>query len=176
MHLRAEMRPERKMARPRLRLDKLISTCTEWRKSAVYDRRLPVLVIPANERARKSFSLKVIPGRSEGPSPEPKNTVFPICSQSGVHGFRTRGQRPRPGMTAFRYLFTRSQAGTRVSHRHRRSLSSGRPKAARVGRCDNARGTPRRRYAAGCGGAGIGRTAKSRPMLEKGRFAAGAID
>jgi len=52
-------------------------------------------------------TTNVIPGRREAASPEPKNTdrgrlanAGAILAGRGVHGFRARGTRPRPGMTS----------------------------------------------------------------------------
>jgi hypothetical protein len=42
----------------------------------------------------------VIPGCLEGAGPEPMNTGLSAVSQVGVHSFRARGLRPRPGMTS----------------------------------------------------------------------------
>jgi hypothetical protein len=57
------------------------------------------------------LARNVIPGRPEGPSPEPKHTCISYMSAVRVDRFRVRGLRPRPGMTAFWYLFARSCAG-----------------------------------------------------------------
>jgi hypothetical protein len=51
------------------------------------------------EMPRVSADLRVIPGWSEGPGPEPMNTGHPQRLQARVHGFRALGRsRPRAGL------------------------------------------------------------------------------
>ena len=63
----------------------------------------PSLAAPAKESVKELLVPRdVIPGRPERPRPrDPRTPAFPICLQSGVHQFRVRGLRPRPGMTGF---------------------------------------------------------------------------
>jgi hypothetical protein len=78
------------------------------------------IVFPAKEGVKKLFFPRnVIPGRLEGPSPEPKNIC--ISKMFDVRCSWVPGSRavPAPRNDDVWYFFTRSKAGTHLGCGHR---------------------------------------------------------